>query len=242
MKKTFHQSVLDILRGAVEEYGSAAALSAATGVSPANISYWLSGKRTPRLAEISVVLDALGVKAISPGEDASREVCFVNARKVDAGGQASPPNAEAYLAVPVVGEVGAGPGYFPEDGIKSWFLVWKYQPAVRNRNDLIAVEIGKSSTSMQPTLRPGDIVLVDRSDRNVDRPGHIMLVRDPDGCGKVKRVDVQEKDRDYSVIYYSDNALDNPPEIYSLRKDFDGEFGNAIVGRVVWAWSDISNK
>lgn len=216
-----------------------------------NVSYptfysWLGPRRTrtPSLRVLEPILEQLGVNFSTPELDAGRSVCFVNAKVVPAGQLASPPEAEDYMAAPLVGEVGAGPGYIPEDDIKSWFLVFKNQPAVRYRRNLIAVEIGPQSTSMQPVLNPGDIVLVDRDDRNVQRPGHMMLVLDPkDGSGKVKRVAVADTDDgDCRITYYSDNAASNPPEIWSLRDDFYGDWERCIVGRVVWAWSDVTEK
>lgn len=207
---------------------------------------WLGPKRTrtPSLRVLEPVLDRIGVRFSVPSAEAGRDVCFVNAKIVPAGELASPPSAEDYMAAPMVGEVGAGPGYIPEEDVKSWFLVFKNQPAVRYRRNLIAVEIGPQSTSMQPVLNPGDIVLVDRDDRNVKRPGHMMLVLDPkDGSGKVKRVAVTDTDDgDCRITYYSDNAASNPPEVWSLRDDFFGDWERCIVGRVVWAWSDVTEK
>lgn len=242
METTFFKSVMDILKAGVKKYGTAAALAAASGVSPANLSHWLSGKRNPRLAEISIILDLLGAKASLQDGEASKDVCFINAKVVPAGEYASPPVAEDYIAAPLVGEVGAGPGYLPEDDIKSWFLVYKRLEAIRYRRNLIAVEIGHTSYSMQPTLNPGDIVLVDRDDRDVSRPGHMMLVMEPDSSGMVKRVSVKEKDDDFSITYYSDNAAKYPPVIYSLKGDFCDDWDKAIVGRVIWAWADVREK
>ena len=233
---------MDILKAGVKKYGTAAALAAASGVSPANLSHWLSGKRNPRLAEISIILDLLGAKASLQDGESSRDVCFVNAKVVPAGEYVAPPVAEDYIAAPLVGEVGAGPGYLPEDDIKSWFLVYKRLEAIRYRRNLIAVEIGRTSYSMKPTLNPGDIVLVDRDDRDVSRPGHMMLVMEPDSSGMVKRVSVQEKDDDFSITYYSDNAAKYPPVIYSLKNDFCDDWDKAIVGRVIWAWADVREK
>lgn len=65
-----------------------------------------------------------------------QNVCFVNARIVPAGENVPPPQAEDYIAAPMVGEVGAGPGYIPQEEIKSWFLVYKHQDAVRYRRNL----------------------------------------------------------------------------------------------------------
>ena len=96
---------------------------------------------------------------------------------------------------------------------------------------------------MQPTLNPGDIVLVDRDDRDVTRAGHMMLVLDPlDDSGMIKRVSVREKDDDFQITYYSDNAAKWPPCIYSLKNDFGGDWDRAIIGRVIWAWADVRDK
>lgn len=243
MEKKFFTDVIDILRGGVKKYGTAAALAAASGVSPANISHWLKGNRSPRLAELSPILDLLGVRAISPDSNASREVCFVNALVVSAGGEIAPPVAEDYIAAPLVGEVGAGPGYLPQDEIKSWFLVYKQLEAIRYRKNLIAVEIGRDSTSMLPTLSPGDIVLIDRDDRDVTRSGRVMLVLDPmDGSGMIKRVSVKVLKDDFQITYYGDNTAGYPPVLYSLKLDFAGDWDRAVVGRAIWVWSDIREK
>lgn len=176
----------------------------------------------------------------------SKDVCFIDARVAPAGERLLPPPNEDYLAVPLVEEVGAGPGIIPQHELISWFLVWRHQRAIQHKRDLIAVMLGKHSTSMIPTLKPQDIVLVDRQDKDVmNFKGRIMLVLDPaDGSGKIKRVAAENlpKKRDYRITYYSDNAADNPPEVYSLMEDFEGDWNKSIVGRVVWAWSDVSGK
>ena len=241
-------SALSIIEEAVRKdfHGNLKDAAAQFEVSYHTLYSWLGPRRTrtPSLRVLEPILEKLGVQFSTPDAEAGREVCFVNARIVPAGELAAPPSSEDYMAAPMVGEVGAGPGYIPEEDIKSWFLVYKNQPAVRYRRNLIAVEIGPHSTSMQPILNPGDIVLVDRDDRNVKDPGHMMLVLDPkDGSGKVKRVAVADTDEgDCRITYYSDNAASNPPEVYSLRDDFLGDWERCIVGRVVWAWSDVTGK
>ena len=243
-KNKFYDSFKDIIDNAIEQHGSAAALSRATGISPANISRWRSGERIPRMEEISPLMNLLNVTLKLPSAEAGRDVCFVDARVVPAGSGQKPPEVEDYLAVPLVEEVGAGPGLIPQGELLSWFLVWRNQKSIRYKRDLIAVQIGKQSTSMLPTLKPEDIVLVDRQDRDVETPGHIMLVMDPDGSGMIKRVSIQHnpRSRDSQLTFYSDNAVNNPPMVYSVREDYDGDLSKAIVGRVVWAWSDVSNK
>lgn len=217
------------------------------GVQQASLSRFLSaGQATLNGDALVRIINWLGGKIVldKAGEHPDREVCFVKADTVSTTEGVTPPSSLDYIAAPLVGEVGAGPGYLPQEDIRSWFLVYRQLPAIRYRRNLVAVEIGPSSTSMQPTLNPGDIVLVDRDDRDVSRPGHIMLVLDPlDGSGMVKRVSVQDKkDGDFQITFYSDNTVQWPPSIYSLEKDFNGDWDKAIIGRVIWAWADVREK
>ena len=245
--KTFLDSVIATLRKAADDAGSIRKLAERCGVNAVTLSRWLSGDRNPTVVEVSKIFDTLGVSFYCDAQqEQSKNVCFVDARIAPAGEDLPPPPDEDYLAVPLVEEVGAGPGIIPQNELISWFLVWRHQRAIQHKRDLIAVMLGKHSTSMVPTLKPQDIVLVDRQDKDVmNFKGRIMLVLDPfDGSGKIKRVaaENQPKKRDYRITYYSDNAAENPPEVYSLMEDFDGDWNKSIVGRVVWAWSDVSCK
>ena len=87
-----------------------------------------------------------------------------------------------------LGPLPAGLGIISQERLISWFLVWRYQKSVMQKNDLIAVRIRSHSTSMLPTLRPEDIVLVDRQDIDCATPGKIMLALVPDGASMIKRV------------------------------------------------------
>lgn len=235
----YEESILAVLDAAIDRFRTAKALSEATGVSAANISRWRKG-RAPRISEVAPILEIMGVEMKLPTAEASKEVCFVNAKVVPAGEHVRPPQSEDYIAAPLVGEVGAGPGYVAQEGVKSWFLVYKHIPAIRQRKDLIAVEIGDHSTSMSPLLNPKDIVLVDRGDCLVEKPGHIMLVRDPDGAGMIKRVALNKNNGGLIIQFYSDNAAENPPLMYNIDEDYT--LDKAIVGRVIWAWTDVRNK
>lgn len=97
---------------------------------------------------------------------------------------------------------------------------------------------------MIPVLAPRDIVLVERQDRDVRQPGHIMLVMGHESAGMIKRVAVneQEGDKDWRIMHYSDNAASHPPMMFSLKNDVPDDWDRAFVGRVVRAWSDISGK
>ncbi|WP_043806235.1 S24 family peptidase [Desulfocurvibacter africanus] len=223
-------------------------MAEAAGWDPTGLGRVLKGKRTTWLDTMGRLADAAGLKIVLSGEgpkpDLTRDVCWVDATIVPAGEKAGRPEAEDYFAVPLVGEAGAGPGVVSEDAVKSWILVYKNQRAIKGHTDMLAVEIERRSTSMVPTLHPRDIVLVDRNDIEITKPGGIYLVREPGqtGGGKVKRVQLTKRKDETLVVYYSDNQEENPPEVYSLQADFNDRLSDAIIGRVVWAWSDMTRK
>lgn len=237
-----------ILEEAEKKHSSLNKLCLEAGVDYASIYKWIHGQqKSLNLNTVAKILDYLGMKILGPDKAlpvvTDRDVCFVDAKIVPAGENIAPPQAEDYIAAPMVGEVGAGQPYIAQEDVESWFLVYRHALPAEHSRDLFAVQIAKNSTSMQPTLYPGDIVLVDRQVRVEAYLGRMMLVRNPDrDSGMIKRVELTPKGDDTFITYYSDNAPQWPPMIYSLRNDFDGDLSNAIVGRVIWAWSDVRNK
>jgi len=247
----FYQKFLEGLeQAAYGRFKNPKRLADHLGVEPNLITRWLKKERVPKADKMGEVLDALGAFLSFPDEspqEQTREICFVDA-KIAPSGRALPlPDAELYVAVPLADEAGAGPGMMPQDEFKSWVLVHRHMPSISRRSNLIAVEIAKNSRSMTPLLHPGDIVLVDLDDWGQEgyrSPGNIFLVREPgqEGGGKIKRVTMSGKGHNASIIYYSENAAENEPESYFIGQDFDGEVRKAIVGKVVWAWTDLSRK
>jgi len=217
------------------------------GVDPSQLNRFLKKERGLNADSLGHILDKLGATIAFGDEpaDAGREVCFMMPGKTQAEADAQNPSAEDYLAVPLAASpVAAGPGLIPEDKIGGWVLVWRHQESIRFRTNLVAVEVGKNELSMTPTLHPGDIVLVDRNDRDPSPAGKIMLVCEPghDGGCMVKRVNTKRLDDDLELIFYSDNSRDFPPTTYRLERDYEGDINRAIGGNIVWAWSDMTRK
>ena len=91
-------------------------------------------------------------------------------------------------------------------------------------------------------LYPGNTVLVDIGKKDIKNPGKIMLVTYPhDGSGKIKRVAIEEKNNDFRITSYSDNAANNPPAIFSFREDFNKGWNKVVAGHVC-AWTDFNGK
>jgi len=242
------KDIRQILQGVLDaEDGNKSRAAEKLGVGVVTLWTWFKQPKVGGRSKEALwtALDSLGARVVLPEvePEPGRDVCWIDAKVVPAGEGQPAPEVEDYLAVPLVEEVGAGPGIVPQGELLSWFLVWRHQRAVMGKRDLIAVRIADKSTSMMPTLRPGDIVLVDRQDLDCSKAGRIMLVIDPDGSGMIKRVSArQTRDRDWQITFYSDNTAENPPVMYSLREDYDGEWRRAIGGHVVWAWSDMDGR
>lgn len=240
---TIHDQFLRLLDEAISRFGSANKLAKYLNVPPNLITRWKNKQRIPQLDTIQPLMDMMKAELTAPVGVKLKNVCFVNARVIDADSVENRPKEEDYFAVPILGEVGAGTGFVPENEVKGWFMVHRSVTGSRDIRNLVAVEIAPHSISMRPTLNPLDIALVDKDDRDWLRNGNIMLVLDPmDGSSMIKRVSAREVKGDVQITFYSDNFAQYPPMVYSLMQDFGGEWHNAIVGKVIWAWTDMREK
>lgn len=243
---TVRQALIDRV-GKGKRYPNNKRMADELDIDPSQLNRFLKKERGLNADSLGHILDKIGA-SITFGdepEDAAREVCFQTPDKAQAGINTPDPQPDDYLAVPLAASpVAAGPGLIPEDKIEGWVLVWRHQESIRFRSNLVAVEIGQNELSMVPTLHPGDIVLVDRNDRDPSPAGKIMLVCEPgeEGGAMVKRVNTKRLEDDIELVFYSDNSRDFPPTTYRLDRDYDGDINRAIGGNVVWAWSDMSRK
>ncbi|MCR4287295.1 MAG: S24 family peptidase [Deltaproteobacteria bacterium] len=128
----------------------------------------------------------------------------------------------------VRGEISAGRGLTPDDTAelrlafrKDW-IERKGDPA---NMSLVRV----SGDSMEPTLKSGDIVLVDHNRNYIDPQGGIYAVSIDDGI-IIKRVQVLYPSGRFKVI--SDNSRYEPFEAEPERLK--------VNGRVVWFGREIS--
>jgi phage repressor protein C with HTH and peptisase S24 domain len=202
------------------------------------------------IKSVAAMLEAVGARVQWPDErqDVTREVVFANPKLVNVPNCAPPPEAHNYLAVPLVGWSGAGGGvHDPIDLDGNYLMVLRNHPSIRTRSDLIGVKIARWETSMSPLMNPGDIIVVDRRDIYDDPspPGNIYLVRDPATPGSVmiKRVIFQESLKgNLDIVFYSENASKHPPMVHNYEHVFSSDIENAIVGRVVVCFSDMTDK
>lgn len=245
----FEQDFKKMLNDAIGvQFKNASDLAAKAGVSQSSLSFFLSGARKNlSLESVAKLIDCIGGKTISPTDDPTREVVFVNPRLHESYNGLPAPAPDDYRAIPLTNmEVAAGPGINIQEELelKSWVLVYTQELALRSVR-LVAARVGKNQKSMLPSIQPGDIVVIDLDDKDIKRPG-IFLVRDPDEGAALKRVKYFTKRGQPFISFYSDNAADGyEPATYTLD-EFDPDqsraIDKAIVGRCIWQWGDLENR
>lgn len=245
----FEDTIEGLKKACKDQFGNAARLAEKLDIPATRLTRWFTGERTPRLDVLGPVLDAVGAKIVFPSggildmKDTTKPVQFVEAALLLNGrhNHLPQPTPDKYRAIPVVsGEVAAGEGLLPEDGIDSWMILSTVEPAVRRSSNLLAVRVGRRQRSMLPLIHPGATVLVDCDDRQPTGESSIYLVRDPHDGRALKKVMVFTRHGEEFVTFYSLNAEEFPPFTYSVEKDFDGNLRHAIVGKVVWLWQDLT--
>ncbi|GAB7081621.1 S24 family peptidase [Megalodesulfovibrio paquesii] len=206
-------------------------------------------------------LDDFGAKIVFPGQAAQgvRELgglapCTAREAGGCGGGRCEIPfDVKGFVAVPFVEQgAAAGAGLILEEHVSEWMIVYAHSLSSLSR-DLCAVRLGEQQDSMLPTLHPGDILLVDKGAVSPEMadpqpPGNMFMVREPGG-GKeegegvaVKRVVFDREGSTTRLVFYSDNAKGHPPRIFNFDKVFGGDVRRALIGRIVWAWSDMTRK
>jgi len=225
----------EIIAASLEAKGlKAEALARLVGMKGDTLRKKIKGEREWRPKELSKIGDALNIpkshllgEDIRPFEPPQPIITVLGTQANILPGV----KTEDYLAVPLVeGPIAAGyAGAIPGDYVRG--LVWVYRPEIgkRQHHNLRAVQLAKDAHSMEPTIRSGDIVIVDPEDRKIN-PKAIYAVRlDSEGGCAIKRVRVS----DNYVVLFSDNR----DPIYGpvvLTKD---RAENLIIGRVIWSWT-----
>ena len=211
-----------------------AQLAEAVGVERATVSRYMSGQVAPQWDVLEKISDTLNTPldylllGREDGGEAPPALTVAFASNLDPQRDKLPVfRAEDYIAVPLVsGFVAAGAPRWSEGEIVDWVTIHKSQ--INRRKNLVAFRVDKGGgRSMIPTIRPGDIVAIDRDVRQ-ETPNHlnVYLIRLDDGFS-LKRLEVVEN----RILIRSDNAEEYRPEIINPRLvDF------AIIGRVVWLW------
>ena len=138
--------------------------------------------------------------------------------------------SEHFITVPLVeGRIAAKHARaIPPAEIKSWLCLYLSPRVGRSHyRDLLAVQVDKNYHAMEPTIRAGDIVVIDPYDIAPSTRGiYAIRGRGGEGCD-INRVHLGDK----HLVVSSDNP-DHAPRILPL-----GEAEGIIIGRVLWSWT-----
>ncbi|MEW5911973.1 MAG: helix-turn-helix transcriptional regulator [Thermodesulfobacteriota bacterium] len=217
---------VDRLRIIAEPMGGPYALIKKAGFSPGATHKWLSGKSEPGLYKIVAVAKVAGVRLewLATGQGPMR----------DTENEDLSPSPSDAISIPFYdlqtltghgegkGELSAPPKHL------AFQFAWLKDKTGLNPKDLFLVTV--VGDAMEPTMKQGDVVLVNRAKAHV--PGDGLYVLLMDGTMLVKRL---RKRPGRKVQVISDN------EAYG---SFDLDLANppddmTIIGRVVWFGREI---
>jgi phage repressor protein C with HTH and peptisase S24 domain len=198
------------------------------------VTRWKSGESRPSVDSLMVIREIFGksIDWLLTGEEPPafqplQPIITVLGQEPD---MPSGVRAENYFAVPLVdGRIAAGyAGAIPGDTVND--MVWVYKPEIgaRQHHNLRAVKLADDANSMEPTIRPGDIVIIDPMDIEITRQA-IFAVRleEYEGECAIKRV-WDHKDH---WLLVSDNPEYEPIPLEKAKHP------NLIIGRVIWSWT-----
>jgi SOS-response transcriptional repressor LexA len=201
----FFKKAMDLVAQEKERRGSFRALCVPLELNPTTVQKWFTEKkgsapRAPTIDQIGVIMDAMGAQIVLPQEEL----------------------AEYELIPKTSARAGAGSSHLVEDETEGLYAFRKdFLSALRiSKNSVLLDVLGDS---MEPTLRNGDTILIDRADTEV-HDGLIYLV------GFQQQLLVKRLFRDIAgLVLRSDNTAYRetlvPPE---YMDDF------VVFGRMRW--------
>lgn len=217
-----NSEALERMRAAIEEAGGLRKIVDATGIPASTLSDALAGKSEPRFSLVAAVARAAGRSldflVYGEGPGGRLPVGLVEAKGAGPGFVGLP-------ALDIRASAGAGLAAVPEQ-LGGGSLIAFREDFLRSIgvNPRFAEVLTASGDSMEPTIRDGDLLVVDRAiDRLVDNGIYVLVYT---GMVHVKRVQAL---RDGSVVLKSDNPQYAPEpvppsEVHELK----------IEGRVRW--------
>ena len=241
-------SKFDILREqaklSLDQWGAKAKLAKYLGIKQSTLGDFLSGRTDcnettrRRIAEyigFSSYDEAIGVPKVYSPDSVVIEPKVILVGDYDK----TPEDMEIgdYYAAPLInGHIAAGSGRIVEEDIQSF--VWIYGPSLkdRRRHNMNAVKIGPNEKSMVPTLRPGDIVLIDRDDPKSEsgfRDGRVYAIRTDSMSGECAIKRLYRDDESECLMISSDNRK------YPPKTAWTNDIQLLIIGRVVWGWRNL---
>ncbi len=228
--------------------GNISEASRSIGIHEQTVYKWIKGERIPSFSKIEPFLKHIGAKLLVPSQLSSKSEEFsLSENSLTQPLSQTMAHKTNYLSIPLIEQHNAAL-FFQDSSYKhSSFLLNIESQNLSGRTNLIAVRLAQTSTCMLPLLCPSDIVIVDRNDKNIKNSNSLFLVSDPQGHIFIRRISILEKKHseksiDTTIIFTSDNTAQSPPEVYSLKEDYLGDWQRIIIGRLVLAYTDLLEK
>lgn len=223
------------LRTILQHWQSADRLARAMGVSPSAFRKWLKGEAEPSRERLVALAHAasVGVAWLAEGEGPSPsfEPPGDNWRRLTGRETPTETDWRQFVLLPHRPEAAAAGSVTPPNPSGSeWMALrhdWVRATCGIEPNDVL-LEMA-TGNSMTPTIRDGNLLLVDTTERTFRNFG--IYVLEINGQRLVKRV---QRKHDGSLVLISDNTAYQPDSVDKMAAD-----NVVVVGRVVWSGGTI---
>jgi phage repressor protein C with HTH and peptisase S24 domain len=214
---------------------SADRLARAMGVSPSAFRKWLKGEAEPSRERLVALARTAGVGvawlADGEGPEPVLEAPPGARRRPGVGDNPGPIDRSRFVLLPRHPEAAAAGSSTPPPPLGSAFMALRHDWVKANLGVdpgrlLLETAVGESMT---PTIRDGNMLLIDSTDQTFRNFG--IYVLEINGQRLVKRV---QRKHDGSLVLISDNSAYQPDAVDKAAAD-----EVAVVGRVVWAGGPV---
>jgi phage repressor protein C with HTH and peptisase S24 domain len=223
------------LQTILAHWPSADRLARAMGVSPSAFRKWLKGEAEPSRERLIALAHAAGVGVawLAEGEGPIPAFEPVSGARWRPNGREAPAEMDwsKYVLLPRQAEAAAAGSVTPPDPAGTEWMALRHdwiRSVCRVEPPDLALEIA-TGESMIPTIRDGNTLLIDTTDRTFRNFG--IYVIEINGQRLVKRV---QRKHDGSLVLISDNQTYQPDTI-----DKEAAAGIVVIGRVVWSGGTV---
>jgi phage repressor protein C with HTH and peptisase S24 domain len=225
---------VDRLKTILAHWPSADRLARAMGVSPSAFRKWLKGEAEPSRERLVALARAAGVGVAWLAEGEGPEPVFeaAGSRRPSDGQEPTGSDWSQFVLLPHRAEAAAaGSATPPDPSGTEWIALrhdWVRAVCKVEPNELaLETAVGESMT---PTVRDGNTLLIDTTDKTFRNFG--VYVLEINGQRLVKRV---QRKHDGSLVLISDNSAYQPDIVDKAAAD-----AVLVVGRVVWSGGVVS--
>jgi phage repressor protein C with HTH and peptisase S24 domain len=215
----------------IADWGAGVRLAKITNTTPKAASKWLNGETMPGRSNMQAIADYLRVRVewLEYGNGEQTPGVAETAARYSASDNGSP-SVENYALIPqYTAKCSAGNGYHNDHVELTEGLVfkrdWLRRLALKESNLCVIYAHG---SSMEPTISDGEVLLIDKSDRE-PRNGKVYAFLRSDGSVSIKRL-IQQIAGDWIIRSDNQDKTRYPDEVI---RPADLESIN-IIGRSVW--------